>query len=97
MSIESFKSSHLEMGATTTETQPAHLDIENPQVGDDIKNVQNTEKPIDGLAQHVEAPRDPEDTRAERRLLRKVDLMVLPILALTLFLGSLVCRAPRLY
>ena len=45
---------------------------------------------LNGLAQHEEAVKTPEEIKAEKRFVLKVDLMILPILILMFFLASLV-------
>lgn len=68
-------------------------DVENV-----VKNVdqtthihnENTEKQPSGLTAHLETSKTPEEIRAEKRLVMKIDLLILPMLALSLFLASLV-------
>ena len=45
---------------------------------------------LSGLAQHEESVKTPEEIRAEKRFVLKVDLMILPILIIMFFLASLV-------
>ena len=79
------------MGSTTQGITPdlgMDVDIEKSRSGE--SGVEPIDKQANGLAQHLETARTPEDIRVERRYLLKVDFMILPILALTLFLASLV-------
>lgn len=46
------------------------------------------------LNYHAEQPRSPEEIKAERRFVRKVDLWILPLLSLMYFLASLVSASP---
>jgi hypothetical protein len=51
----------------------------------------NEPKPLlNGLALHEEAPRAPEEERAERRFVLKIDFLILPLLITMFFLASLV-------
>ncbi len=43
-----------------------------------------------GFAIHAERERTPEEKRIERRLLLKIDTIILPVLALVYFLASMV-------
>ena len=56
----------------------------------ELEMVHSNTKALDGFAQHLETQRTAEERRIERRFLLKVDLVILPILALMLFLASLV-------
>ena len=47
-------------------------------------------KTPNGLAQHMENPQTAEEIKAEKRFVLKVDLMILPLLVLSVFLASLV-------
>lgn len=42
------------------------------------------------MAQHEETVQTPEEIKAEKHLVQKVDLMILPILTIIFFLASLV-------
>jgi hypothetical protein len=53
-------------------------------------NFEKESKPFNGLSQHQESEKSPEEIRAERRFVLKIDLTILPLLSLTLFLASLV-------
>ena len=54
-------------------------------------------KPSNGLAAHTEAFQTREEIKAEKHFVLKVDLMILPLLVLSVFLASLVCKALHLY
>jgi hypothetical protein len=47
-------------------------------------------KPANGLAQHEEIFLTPEEIKAERRFVRKIDFLILPLLTIMFFLASLV-------
>jgi hypothetical protein len=47
---------------------------------------------LNGLALHQESPKTTEEERAERRFVLKIDLLILPLLIMTLFFASLVRR-----
>lgn len=47
-------------------------------------------KQHNGLAQHVNIERTPEEIAAEKRFLRKCDMLILPLLSIMYFLASLV-------
>jgi hypothetical protein len=55
----------------------------------------NEPKPLlNGLALHEEVPRTPEEEKAEKRFVLKIDLLILPLLIIMFFLASLVSQ-PR--
>ena len=58
------------------ETQSVHVD--------DLKPATN------GFAIHAEQERTPEEKKIEKRLLLKIDFLILPVLALVYFLASMV-------
>lgn len=43
---------------------------------------------------HAEQPKTPEELKAERRFVRKIDLWILPLLSVMYFLASLVSTTP---
>lgn len=47
-------------------------------------------KQQNGLAQHVNIEKTPEEIAGEKRFLRKCDLLILPLLATMYFLASMV-------
>jgi hypothetical protein len=51
---------------------------------------------VNSLAYHEETPKTPEEAKAERNLVRKIDFIILPILASMYFLASLVSTVPLL-
>jgi hypothetical protein len=65
------------------EREISHADIEGR---DEPRPLQN------GLALHQETPKTPEEERAERLFVLKIDLLILPLLTITFFLASLVRR-----
>lgn len=44
-----------------------------------------------GLLMHEDVQLSPDEKRAERRLVWKIDLIILPLLSLMYFLAALVC------
>jgi hypothetical protein len=51
-------------------------------------------QPINGLSQHMAVQLTPEEKKAERAYLRKIDATILIMLALMFFLASLVSLVP---
>lgn len=56
---------------------------------------ENVEAKPNGLLMHEDVQLSPEETRAERRLVWKIDLIILPLLSLMYFLAALVCMPCR--
>lgn len=56
---------------------------------------ENPEKQPSGLTPHLETTKTAEEIRAEKHLVMKIDLMILPLLSLSLFLASLVSAAAK--
>ena len=54
------------------------------------RHIENPEKQPSGLTPHLETTKTAEEIRAEKRVVMKIDLMILPLLSLSLFLASLV-------
>jgi hypothetical protein len=48
------------------------------------------DKYVSGIARHVDTARTPEEARLEKRFVRKVDFIILPLLTSMYFLASLV-------
>ncbi len=48
------------------------------------------DKSTSGFAEHQEVPKTPEEIREDRRLLWKIDLIILPLVSVMYFLASLV-------
>lgn len=48
------------------------------------------DKYVSGIAKHAVSARTPEEARLEKRLVRKVDFIILPLLTSMYFLASLV-------
>jgi hypothetical protein len=54
-------------------------------------NAGNEPKPLlNGLVLQEEVPRTPEEERAERRFVLKIDFLILPLLIIMFFLASLI-------
>lgn len=82
----------------TLDTMEAVSDVEN--VVKDVDQTthihsENTEKQPSGLTIHLETSKAPEEIRAEKRLVMKIDLLILPMLSLSLFLASLVSAVAK--
>jgi hypothetical protein len=55
------------------------------------------DKYVSGIARHVDTARTPEEARLEKRFVRKVDFIILPLLTSMYFLASLVWWQPFTY
>ena len=68
-------------------TSPRDLEeiSRDKKVEEGIERVENDGQPFNGLAQHIEFESSPEELRAKKRFVLKVDLTILPLLSLTLF------------
>ena len=58
-----------------------------------VTHQENDGKPANGFACNFESLKTPEEIKAEKRFVRKIDFMILPLLAISLFLASLVSTA----
>ena len=58
-----------------------------------VTHQENDGKPANGFACNFESLKTPEEIKAEKRFVRKIDFMILPLLAISLFLASLVRTA----
>ena len=61
-----------------------------PQVDYDDASVAARDPKFNALSYHAEIPKTAEEAKAEKRFLLKVDLFILPLLAIMYFLASLV-------
>lgn len=48
------------------------------------------DKYVSGIAKHADLARTPEESRLEKRFVRKIDFIILPLLTSMYFLASLV-------
>ncbi|KAL1962679.1 hypothetical protein VTN77DRAFT_9313 [Rasamsonia byssochlamydoides] len=67
---------------------PAETEVEKTLTVENI-NTNVTNKPNNGLAHHEKRPKTSEERKEERRFLLKIDLIILPLLAVVYFLASL--------
>lgn len=79
------KDSGIERGGTEL-PNVIHHERENPEDGPDSMKE-------NGLLCHQEIVKTPEEARAERRFVRKIDLHLLPLICIVYFLASLVSHA----
>jgi len=55
----------------------------------------SADKSISGIAQHLPQTKTPEEVKAEKRFVRRVDFIILPLLASMYFLAQLVKIIPH--
>ena len=56
--------------------------------------VEELPKAVNGLAEHIESEKTPEEKRELKRVLRKIDLTILPMLGIISFMESMVRFEP---
>ena len=74
-------------GSTNSHNEKSPIDVElleHPNSNDAEISKDNA------LSYHQEVSKTPEETLAERRFVRKIDLLILPLLAILYFLASMV-------
>ncbi|CAK7237343.1 hypothetical protein SBRCBS47491_009943 [Sporothrix bragantina] len=78
------------MSAIQPDSKVAGYQDDQIEMANNINDNENDNaKVTNGLAQHVNIDRTPEEIVAEKRFLRKCDLLILPLLSITYFLASL--------
>ena len=73
---------------------PSDLDVNNVEDVENINEVQSLKRPHGGLNDHVGLQQTPEEAKAERRFVWKIDLIILPIISVVYFLAQMVCAVP---
>ena len=54
------------------------------------ETIDGQKEQVSGLARHLETVKTPEEEAAEKRYMRKIDLIILPLLTSMFFLASMV-------